>query len=367
MPLKSIGKYTIFALLIFPISCLQASPGGYMPMGPLIELSDLIVVAKATEGLQTGQTLTLTLEVKRVLKGQPREQLLRVEVADVPNTASMGAKAYLAGLEGIWFLGSTPDGKFIVRPVMTGFGPLGHKILPATPTLLPQWATVSLDPSERIFAEVAASIEIGQSFPANLAADILSKIELKPFERATSMYRKLLATDSQPLRNAGKAGLLRIGDSTILPVLADEIARSNASTAAWELALCDYASADPAGLRPLFDAAINTAASTPLRQCAAYALRNIHTVETLAYLVALLRSDQSQIRYEAVAGLASYVNRGHLPRESQLTLAGKPQPRPSNPLPDPQAAEHFPAIPEFMRNEKRYLDYWQAWAKQNNW
>jgi hypothetical protein len=99
-----------------------------------------------------------------------------------------------------------------------------------------------------------------------------------------------------------------------------------------------------------------------LQFCAAAALRAIHTKETLVYLQALLDSPEPTVRYEAVAGMASFANSGSIPREPALVVDGVVAARPSdNKFKNSQTLDNFPAVDTFRSNEGTYIAFWKNW------
>ena len=85
--------------------------------------------------------------------------------------------------------------------------------------------------------------------------------------------------------------------------------------------LMAYANEDPAGVRALSALALRDDARGALRQNAAYALRAIHTKETLPALIALLDDHDDRVQPYALSGLCLFV------RNAPAVTLGSPCPR----------------------------------------
>ena len=120
---------------------------------------------------------------------------------------------------------------------------------------------------------------------------------------------------------------------------------------------------NPTGLKSLSELAAGPETIPRLRECAAYALRNIHTRESIPFLLILLDSNSRALRYEGVAGLASYANSGFIPAESRLALDGVTQLRARSTMHTNETEENFPTLETFVKDEGRYIAFWKLLIK----
>ena len=102
-----------------------------------------------------------------------------------------------------------------------------------------------------------------------------------------------------------------------------------------------------------------------LQSCAAEALRNIHTKETVPFLAPLLDSPDQTIRYYGLSGLASFTNSGVVPREPPLMIDGVVTPRNPSAFMSAETVRNYPTMSTFALNEASYLSFWKAWWTTN--
>jgi hypothetical protein len=176
------------------------------------------------------------------------------------------------------------------------------------------------------------------------------------------VYQQALARFSNsgtgPLQSVGLQNQIRAGDTSSLAKLANTTELQ--SDPAFALAVCEYRSADPSGVASL-GALVDSRVPSALRGCAAHALRGIHTASTLAYLVSLLDSDLSDLRYEGVAGLASFAN--NLPIQTSANTASMAYltPQGKTLYTTPEALKSFPGKQLFLQQEATYIGFWKSW------
>ena len=104
------------------------------------------------------------------------------------------------------------------------------------------------------------------------------------------------------------AGLVQKNNVPALAEVANnlEVARGLFSIGLLSRAICARRDTDPAAVQNL--GKIATGPNPDLRGCAAQALKDIHTRDTLPYLTQLLDSDDKEVRAAAMGGLSRFVD-----------------------------------------------------------
>jgi hypothetical protein len=99
--------------------------------------------------------------------------------------------------------------------------------------------------------------------------------------------------------------------------------------------------------------------SDKVRACAAHALREIHSRQTLPLLEKLLEDHSPQIRYDAVIGLAQFAIGFPMARmeDKKAAIAGFTL----GPNFTSDMYPHYPAHGLFLSNEQEYISYWKNW------
>ena len=343
----------------------SAGPVGLVDLNRVLDRSSIVVVASVAEGGQAGTTASVVLEVLRTLKGSIGAGVLTAEISV---SSEFAARRPLAGLQAIWFLAADGPGAYRVLPAMVGSVPLEHTLLPALKELPSSWAPpASATPLEKLLRELAASVEAKGDSLAGLTSEYLCQVPAAPASSLSGLYRRMLSSSAPAVSSAGLAGLIRSGDVEGLATLKSKLSQRAEIQAARPLAqaVCEYYDGDAGGLAILAEFASRWQPILRLRECAAFALRNIHSRESIPFLVALLDSDQDGIRYEAMAGLASYANSGYIPHEKPLTVNGVSQPRQRSALRTAETEAHFPTLDTFRKDQNRFITFWKQWSLAN--
>ena len=346
------------AFTLIPVIGL-CNPMGLAHLDRMIRDAKLIVVARVAEGGQSGKLASVTLEVQRTLKGQAPSGMVS---ASLEVSEQDSATRNLKGWQGIWFL--SEDGRLL--PAVSGSVLLGLSILPALPNLPASWAGPdSASPTEKVLRELSAALETNPAFP--LLAEVVSQSSTEPASTLRSVYRRMQASSSQVVSAAGLAGLLRSGDVQGLEGLTAQLARGPlpAGGPLMGQAVCQYLNGNPRGLPILAGFAAAASPIPLLRGCAAFALRNIHSKESIPFLIGLLDSDDLNVRYEGIAGLASYANSGLFPGEKPLMVDDVVQSRIAKPLLTPATAANFPTLDTFRRDEVSFISFWRGWVRES--
>lgn len=288
--------------------------------------------------------------------------------AEITVSNNYAARKSLAGLQAIWFLVDAGKGPYRVLPAMYGAVPLEATLLPVLNEMPSSWAPpASATPLEKLLRELAAVVEAKGDGLAGLTSEYLCQIPAAPASSLSNLYRRMLSSSATAVSSAGLAGLIRSGEVEGLSVLKSKLSQHAEIQAATPLAqaVCEYYDGNGEGLAILAEFAGKWQPILRLRECAAFALRNIHSRESIPFLVALLDSDHDGIRYEAVAGLASYANSGYIPHEKPLTVDGVLQPRRRSALHTAETEAHYPTLDTFRKDQVRFVTFWKQWSLAN--
>ncbi len=340
-----------------------SGPIGLAQLDRMVRDAKLIVIARVVQGGQTGTLASLTLEVQRTLKGPVSSVLVNASVA-IPE--EFVTNKNLVGLQGMWFLADDGRGGNRVLPAMIGAVPLQLAILPSLADL-PQSCVgpENASPAEGVLREIAAALEITPGF---LQAEFISQsVSSESASSLRRVYRRMEASRSQVVAAAGVAGLLRSGDLQGLQSLSALLERGPLPSGGPLMgqAVCEYFNGNPRGLGILAGLAAKASPVPLLRTCAAFVLRNLHSKESLPFLAGLLDSDDQHVRYEGIAGLASYTNSGLIPNERPLVVDDIVQPRLQKLLRTDATAANFPTFETFRRDESSSIAFWRQWVREN--
>jgi hypothetical protein len=246
---------------------------------------------------------------------------------------------------------------------MAGTTALELAMLPATRAhVAPDLQYAAAAPiDEKLMLELAAAIENkdGSAF----GVDYLAGLHTQGTAAVLKVYQRFSQSSSTGLRAYGIAGLIREGDIQVLSTLAADVTAKGASASGDLIVneVCQYSNANPTAVAALGALSGATTTVPRLQFCAAAALRRIHTKETLVYLQELLDSRYPDVRYEAVAGLASFANSGSIPWEPPLVVDGAAVARQPNIYKSSQTLENFPTVATFQQNEAKYIAFWKGW------
>ena len=338
----------------------------------LADAADLIVVGSLTTSHQNGEYAEVTIAVVRVLKGNSRLPSLDAETS-FPQKAS-GPVPNSAAMTSIWFLKKDVTGVYKVLPAQEGDLDLQFRAVPVRadgPTQSYAYQA-NQSPIEKVALEIAASAD--QARGVGYYDWLVRSLQGINSPTVKRVFQAFSNSKEPLLRAAGLAGAIQNGDPQAVMQLEIDIQGALASvsgpaseemqgiSAAIELL---YRNPDPAGLAALGRIGTNRSAPAQLQRAAAYALRAIHTKDTLQYLGQLLESPNQALRYEGVFGLASFANglpmitQANIASMSYLTSNGNQE------FSTVQTREHVPAFEEFQGDETKYLRFWKDWLRDN--
>ncbi len=314
-------------------------------MARLAEQADAVAVVTVTSVSGISPALTVSMRLDRTLQGAPGASVS----FRWPGTLRMGES--LLGLHGLVFLSRNPQGLWQAIPVATPVILTNSVLVPLPVGDLP--AKYSYQSSEPVVDKLAKELRAG----TDSTDDALSS---EAFSRLT----EFLAPQSPTFAHTLALGPAHQSTCFSMQVARDYggllINRINAILTAdpthrlshgMLLALCSLH--DPAAVPVLGQLRNSAAGGADVQRCVARAFQNIRTKEAVPHLAALLGSDDQEIRYRAVSGLAAFAN--GCPYDAHPLC--QPQPYSSQ-----ATLDHYPSVAVFEANEAPYIAFWQAWA-----
>jgi hypothetical protein len=268
----------------------------------------------------------------------------------------------MIGKPGIWFLKKESQATWSIMPVLEGAIPIDISFItvPAGPLSYDPDAT----PVDKLVAEIAAAAQ--EPSTASEAARHIGLGALNDLDptKVRRLWDALAQSSSGPSKAIGLAQLIQAGDrAALLAVANGDVQIDPGQPNFLAMSINQYRDSDPAAISALAKVAQG---QEPLRSAAAHALRAIHTEDTLPYLAALLDSDSAIVRYEGVAGIASFAN--GLPVQTDQNYTNMAFLKPSATAefqPTDETREHFPGLDLFRENEQKYILFWKKWLADN--
>jgi hypothetical protein len=266
----------------------------------------------------------------------------------------------LIGHTGLWFLQQSGTG-WVVLPLMGGDISDDDLYLPVHSGILPPAFAydISAAPKTKLIQEIGAAAQD----PTTAVA--MSRLELmRVFTDLGSDLQPILAQlSSSPqmgTRATGLAGQIRLGIPSALNGMVSSNMGMFPQDAQGQLAsaVCEYRNTDAGGVGAL-GVLLGSQYSDNVRACAAHALREIHSQQTLPLLENLLEDSSAQIRYDAVIGIAQFAIGFPMARtEDKKAAIARFTPGPNF---TSDMYPHYPAQGLFLSNEQEYISYWKNW------
>jgi hypothetical protein len=337
-------------------------------LASLCSAADAIIVATLRSASQSGSVISVNLHVERAIKGPLAAQDEVFVSWDVKSTAFPLHDP--GSITGLWFLKGTAD-HWVPLPVIVSSSAMMsdfYAVVPRPAPIAPYAVPDTVDAGEKVVAELSAAMA---------AAGDLNSLDwlwglsfAKDFPKSAHValvYRALADSASGgTLASLGIGGLIELGEPDGFTRLAESGLTRLPSSRATDVvarAVCEA----PRSSAPVDLLGSLLSATAPrLARCAGQVLRDLHTPATLTYLAGLLNNSSIDLRYEGVAGLASFALR--LPVHDDSNTASMEWLRPlSGPAPFRTAEiyENFPAFDAFQKQETQYIDFWKSWWTRN--
>jgi len=355
------------SLLLLAAGDAYGSIAGQRSLVELEQSADLIVVGAASGGVQSGTALSFTLQVDRLVKGDPAvaRTLIAVDWASVDRSGPPALGPPQVSGNGLWFVKRSSSG-WELLPAISG-EPFSETYIPEPPGAISSaYAyTPATALSDKVASEIAAALEAADGGGGKLAGLYYLLDELhSPVIQL--LYRRMSTSASPHQKILGLSGLIRGGSAVALSAVLEIASSLDAypleSGVLFNAIRNEFRSTDPASVETLGKIASTTGRSQLLREAAARALVAIHTQQALPYLAALL--DDPDLRGEGVGGLASFANGLPVQTAADVPSLRYLQRPPSAPYMNKATIENFALGSGAAANDTR-VSFWKAWWQQN--
>jgi hypothetical protein len=334
----------------------------------LEQSADLIVVGAASGTVQAGSAASFSLQVSRVVKGDPSLASGVIAVnwpGGAPGAAPTGS--------GLWFL-QRSSAAWLVLPVVRGSVPSSMTFFPAPagPILSAYAYGPAASLSDKIASEISSVIEgANGAYNPQLYALQYGLLDQLQSPVLAVLYQRMSASVLAQQRILGLSGLIRGGSAAAL-VSAVQAASQFGNYPMEDSVLLlsireHFRTTDASSVAVLGQAAVDaTNSSLAFREAAAHALAAIHTAPALPYLAALLDDPDFNLRVEAIGGMGAFAN--GLPTqiaEGVPSLAHLQVPASAPYRTAGTIANLAMGSSAIGRNEVSLLSFWKGWWLQN--
>jgi hypothetical protein len=288
-------------------------------VGTVVTKTDSGVSAVATaDGVPLGRSVTVDLDVDRVLKGDPVSSVrMMLTVPDLPR----GFGTVDQGDYRVFFLSKKGDDYEPTSPY--------YPSVPAAPVRTSS-ARTALD---RV-AEVVGAALSDPGVDTNVKIQAVAALRGVRNEFATAALRQSLGSVRRDIRLSAAASLLASGDLEALAAAEPVLMSQDSSAESFLFGLTEGVRDERAV--PVLSRLLK-APNAKIRQATAHALRNIKSATSSRALVRALDDDDVMVKYDAVLGLAEFTGQ----------------------------SQWGPSVPAFQENPNRYIEHWKEWAKSS--
>lgn len=256
----------------------------------------------------------------------------------------------------------TQDGGAAVLPTVSGLATYGDLVFPA--------GDFDRPPAESDLSVRELGAIICEGFRARPALDMFDGLRLlsalgSGSDGVQSCWKAMSVSARSDQRAVGLAGLVRSGDVDSLAIIAlhlDELSKSQ-TAGALATAISDFRVPQSEAVESL--GAISEGGSRDLRFAATYALRVLATSASLPWLALRFADPDPQVRYQAIAGFATFANSGHVPVEERLRSPGQFLATGDGPFTSDQTKNNFPTVDRFLESEQQFLGFWSSWYQDH--
>ncbi len=317
-------RYVATGVLLGLLAAAPAfAPGGAPEsLARLFAASSGVVVGKVVQGAVSGTTVTLSIQIERVLEGNWAPG----EIVAAAGTITEPVHTHAAAVtRGVFFLANAGTGPMRLIPVISGF------VMDEwfTFILLPDSSAPAVQPAptsslrERVLLEVMGGLEAGPAKHYGGGIDVVAEYQEAPTPLVRSVFQSWLNADTSWQVADGLQALLAEGDLTALSRVASSPAlrTGTVQAGAFKGLRFYFKNADPAAVSLLGQLAGDTSNSSALRIAAASALARIHTRQALPFLAGFLDSSDLDMRILGVGGLSMFAN--NVPIGSHEPAAGE--------------------------------------------
>lgn len=363
-------KYDVSLIMIVLLLGLSipgyGGPVGGVPIPRLINSADLLIIGPGRPSLVGELDVSVEITVHRVLKGT-------IGAKSKINALWSAPTAYNAGIDpsksvwGIWFLKLREQGGWQILPHATGDVIFLHTHIPMSDGAIASEFAYSPDIPiiDKVISEMGAEIEKSAGKSRMLMGLFKSLTSTDPTLSAR-LYGRFAKSPVPRLKAYGLSPLIRQGNGEALAQLVND---KNALEAAAQdpginNSICNGRSQDSQYIETL-GKLIAPDTNTYLRKCAAYALRAIHSKETLTYLAQLCDSESQELRYDCVIGMASFANSLPVQNSQNVKNIGWANSESKGPYTTDETLKNFPSLELYTKEESKYVGFWKNWWEEN--
>lgn len=303
--------------------------------------------------------IDVALLIARSIKGDAQINATFIASWSVSSN-DLGNETGLAGKSGIFFLKKKTEVAWKILPVLNGSIPLDISFinLPIKPLSCAANAT----PLDKLIEEIVSGI-VDPSTPRAGEMFLAALGDIDPV-RLKAVGNGLLNSSIPSVKAIGLGLLLDKGDRSALLGLGNgrEMGLSSEQMSTLARSVARYRDSDAAAIQSLGTMA---GGAEPLRSAAVAALRAIHTRKALPFLAELLNGNSSELRYAAVAGIASFANGLPVQTLENYTSMAFASSNPAVVYANEETRLHFPTVDTFLQDEQKYISFWKNWWAVN--
>src|SRR6266496_1525538 len=315
---------------------LWATGSGPASISLLADRADVIAVASVETFASSSSAVSVSLRVRRGLKGTADGSLLTAVFTT--SNGTVAANGLSVGTNGLWFLGADGSGGWTILSSWEGSLFVADSLVPLPAGDLPvQWRYATSDPLiDRIVNELRAASVSSVDETLNRVYAAMGTIRVPSVTVAFEHVQRL-----GPLHEGAcpTARAYREWDSTTLSAVEARPGLGTPGSVPSGLVLGVCQVFDPAAVPALARLMDSGAGDAPLERCVAEALLNIHTEQALPYLARLLDSEDPYLQYLAITGFALF--------------------RHDYAIPGPEP--NVPTFEAFNNDSATYRELWKQW------
>lgn len=333
----------------------------------IISKADIIVVGTIASGTETDQNVSFDLSVIRVIKGSDIPQLLHVSHDWIRRGVMVPAGPILIDFHapGIWLLKKATGGSLDVLPGSEPDGILTNLCFPAVEQLPSAYQyPSSVSVAEKVVLEAGAGMQNSKIAPMQFL-DSLGGINSPAVDRILTGFMQSPDLSFQVVGLSGLLGRNAPGSISKLAKMWPAIRDNHYTPLVISAVRNSFRDTSPESVQQLIAMANDPSSASDLRAAIVWALKAMHTKESISFLASLLSSKDASERMNAVIGISSFAN--GCPAQTPANVASMEYMHFRNPSPyrTPETIAAFAFGPVTSEREAELVDFWTGWWNQN--
>jgi len=356
-------------VLLLAVSVAAVRPLLSLPIETLVKSADAIVIGSVQTRLESASGVSFELTVETVISGD-LPSLVRIDHKWGSAGPDGAPETVNVGLRGLWFLKrDSASGPWDVLRARA----IGQNLFSGLVYPLPGTAAISSLAGSTGASELSESILLAliQSAAATSGQQspgfVLDALGASDSPNIRSALRGLLGASSGRAKGVGMTALLVRSDDSAVAALSSEwpsLADAPESVEVVQALRSYFRSVTPQAIGSLVQLAQLSSMPAGVQQAAVWALRSIHTQETLPFLASLLDSSDSSLKLAGAIGIAAFAN--GCPMQSPSNMASMaflscPGSRFSN----ADTKRNFLFNGSTPEEEAAKEAYWKSWWQSN--